>query len=56
MEQQRFLNFGLEAGVLYTDGVLCETLRINRSLLLAVLAEIKTLFEHYAKTYLGNTR
>lgn len=49
MEQQRFLNFGLEAGVLYTDGVLCETLRINRSLLLAVLAEIKTLFEHYAK-------
>lgn len=49
MEQQRFLNFGLEAGVLYTDGVLCETLRINRSLLLAVLAEIKTLFEDYAK-------
>lgn len=48
MEQQRFLNFGLEAGVLYTDGTLCETLRLNSSLLLAVLAEIKTLFEDYA--------
>ncbi|KAL4802048.1 prion-inhibition and propagation-domain-containing protein [Aspergillus unguis] len=50
MEQQRFLNFGLEAGVLYTERTLCETLRINRSLLLAVLAEIKTLLEHYATT------
>ncbi|CAG8929654.1 unnamed protein product [Penicillium salamii] len=48
MEQQRFLNFGLEAGVLYTDGTLCETLRINNSFLLAVLAEMKTLFEDYA--------
>lgn len=48
MEQQRFLNFGLEAGVLYTDGTLCETLRIKSSLLLAVLAEIKTLFGDYA--------
>lgn len=47
-EQQRFLNFGLEAGVLYEDGTICETLRVNRSLLLAVLAEIKTLFEQYA--------
>ncbi|CAI7653867.1 unnamed protein product [Penicillium bialowiezense] len=48
LEQQRFLNFGLEAGVLYTDGTLCETLRIKSSLLLAVLAEIKTLFGDYA--------
>jgi hypothetical protein len=39
---------GFEAGVLYTDGTLCETLRINSSLLLAVLAETKTLFEDYA--------
>ncbi|OQE16145.1 hypothetical protein PENSTE_c025G08877 [Penicillium steckii] len=49
IEQQRFLNFGLEAGVLYTDGTLCETLRSSSSLLLAVLAEIKTLFEEFAK-------
>ena len=48
IEQQRFLNFGLEAGILYADGVICDTLQINRSLLLAVLAEIKMLLENYA--------
>ena len=48
MEQQRFLNFGLESGILYADGAICATLRVNKSLLLAVLAEIKSLFEQYA--------
>lgn len=48
MEQQRFLNFGLESGILYADGVICAALQVNRSLLLAVLAEIKTVFETYA--------
>ena len=48
IEQQRFLNFGLESGILYADGVICAALQINRSLLLAVLAEIKTALETYA--------
>ena len=48
IEQQRFLNFGLESGILYADGVICAVLQINRSLLLAVLAEIKTALETYA--------
>ena len=39
IEQQRFLNFGLESGILYADGVICAALQVNRSLLLAVLAE-----------------
>jgi Prion-inhibition and propagation len=49
IEHQRFLDFGTEAGILYTDGVLCESLQVNRSLLLAVLAEIKRLLETYAE-------
>ncbi|USP79752.1 hypothetical protein yc1106_07026 [Curvularia clavata] len=48
IEQQRFLNFALEAGVLNKDGVICSALQVNRSLLLAVLAEIKALFENFA--------
>jgi hypothetical protein len=48
IEQQRFLNFALEAGVLHIDGVICSVLQVNRTLLLAVLAEIKALFEEYA--------
>jgi hypothetical protein len=48
IEQQRFLNFALEAGVLNKDGIICSALHVNRSLLLAVLAEIKVLFEKYA--------
>jgi hypothetical protein len=49
IEQQRFLHFALEAGILNADGVICSTLQVNRSLLLAILAEIKVLFERYAK-------
>lgn len=49
IEQQRFLNFSLEAGILYTDGGICGSLQVNRHLLVAVLAEIKLLLEHYAE-------
>lgn len=49
IEQQRFLNFALEAGVLNEEGVVCSTLQVNRSLLLTVLAEIKGLFVSYAR-------
>ncbi|KAL5349221.1 hypothetical protein ACLOAV_005509 [Pseudogymnoascus australis] len=49
IEQQRFLNFGLEAGILYADGVICDNLRVNRSLLVAVLAEIKALLDDYVE-------
>lgn len=50
IEQQRFLNFSLEAGILHADGVICCTLQANRPLLIAVLAEIKVLLEIYAET------
>lgn len=50
IEQQRFLNFSLEAGILYADGIICGTLQVNRSLLIAVLAEIRALLENYAET------
>lgn len=48
IEQRRFLNFAFEAGLLNVDGVVCSTLQVNRSLLLAILAEIKLLFESFA--------
>ncbi|KAL9030550.1 MAG: hypothetical protein Q9196_001338 [Gyalolechia fulgens] len=50
MEQQRFLDFSLEAGILYVDGVICGTLQISRHLLIAVLAEFRLLLERYADT------
>ena len=48
IEEQRFLNFALEAGILNADGVICSTLQVNRSLLLAILAEVEVLLENYA--------
>jgi hypothetical protein len=48
MEQQRFVNFGFEAGLLQSEGQICSTLQLNRSLLIAVLAEIKILMDNYA--------
>jgi hypothetical protein len=51
IEQQRSLNFALEAGALYSDGALCSTLQVNRSLLLVVLAEIKVTFESCASKH-----
>jgi hypothetical protein len=38
----------LGAGILFADGVIWVNLQVNRSLLLAVLAEIKTLLANYA--------
>jgi hypothetical protein len=51
IEQQRFLNFGLEAGILYSDPSICANLQINRSLLVGVLAEIRLLFQQHAEKY-----
>jgi hypothetical protein len=47
LQQHRFLNFGLQAGILAREGKLCHSLQVNLSLLLAVLAEIKMLLEQY---------
>jgi Prion-inhibition and propagation len=51
IEQQRFLNFALEAGLLNTDAAPCNAVQNNRSLLLAVLAEIQNIFEQCARTH-----
>lgn len=51
MEQQRFLNFGTEAGLLLEDGKLTSTLKVNHTVLLAVLAENKGLFERFEKKH-----
>ncbi|KAF2728958.1 hypothetical protein EJ04DRAFT_556431 [Polyplosphaeria fusca] len=48
LQQRRFIQFGLQAGLLAKDGKLCHSLRINLSLLLSTLAEIKMIFEQYA--------
>jgi hypothetical protein len=48
IEQQRFLNFGTEAGLLYDDKKLTSTLKVNRAILLAILAEVKDLMERFA--------
>jgi hypothetical protein len=48
IEQQRFHKFAIEAGILQNEGAIYSVLRVNRSLLLAILAEIKILFEKYA--------
>ncbi|KAI0022892.1 prion-inhibition and propagation-domain-containing protein [Xylariomycetidae sp. FL0641] len=47
IEQQRFLNFAVEAGLLVADGTICDSLRVNQGVLKAVLMEIKCLFESY---------
>ncbi|KAI1076926.1 prion-inhibition and propagation-domain-containing protein [Whalleya microplaca] len=49
IEQQRFLSFALEAGLLSAEGKICGTLRVNQAVLKAVLVEIKALFENYEK-------
>lgn len=48
MEQQRFLNWGIEAGLLYDDGVLCATLQVNSMLLQDILFLIKSSMEKFA--------
>ncbi|KAE8374914.1 prion-inhibition and propagation-domain-containing protein [Aspergillus bertholletiae] len=51
IEKQRFLNFGLEVGLFETEESICATLQVNRSLILAVLAEIRTALEKHAASY-----
>jgi hypothetical protein len=47
MEQQRFLNWGIEAGLFNKQETLCSSLRVNRLVLLNVLSEIKHLMESF---------
>ncbi|OTB11255.1 hypothetical protein K445DRAFT_379520 [Daldinia sp. EC12] len=47
LEQQRFLSFAKEAGILYSDGKLCGTLQVNQTVLKEVLVEINSLFRSY---------
>ncbi|KAI1452815.1 prion-inhibition and propagation-domain-containing protein [Annulohypoxylon moriforme] len=47
MEQQRFLNFGLEAGILYDDGKLCDSLNIKCSILVSILTEMNISMEKF---------
>ncbi|KAI2467332.1 prion-inhibition and propagation-domain-containing protein [Annulohypoxylon bovei var. microspora] len=47
MEQQRFMSFAFEAGLLHKQGKLCATLQINHLLLRDVLVEINSLFQKY---------
>jgi serine/threonine protein kinase len=47
MEQQRFLNFAREAGLLFADGKLCATLRVNPSVLQEALMEMKNSMESF---------
>ena len=50
LEQQRFLNFATEAELLHQQSRLSATLKINSTILLAVLAEVKDLMERFATT------
>ncbi|KAI1412810.1 prion-inhibition and propagation-domain-containing protein [Hypoxylon sp. FL1857] len=47
VEQQRFLSFAMEAGLLYADGKICATLQVNQLVLRDVLVEINSLFQTY---------
>ncbi|KAI9152219.1 hypothetical protein HJFPF1_09446 [Paramyrothecium foliicola] len=47
MELQRFLSFAFEAGLLFADGELCATLKVNQAVLEGVLVEIKTSMEAF---------
>lgn len=47
VEQQRFLSFAMEAGLLYDDNKICATLQVNHTVLEDVLIEIRSLFQTY---------
>lgn len=47
VEQQRFLGFAKEAGLLYNNGKLCATLQVNHAILRDVLLEINSAFQKY---------
>ncbi|KAK4158045.1 prion-inhibition and propagation-domain-containing protein [Chaetomidium leptoderma] len=51
VERQRFLNFSTEAGLLYEDRSLSAVLKVNRAVLLAVLAEVKGLLDKFASEH-----
>ncbi|KAI1455182.1 prion-inhibition and propagation-domain-containing protein [Annulohypoxylon moriforme] len=47
VEQQRFLSFAMEGGLLYDDGRISATLQVNQKVLRDVLAEMKSLFHQF---------
>ncbi|KAL9634616.1 MAG: hypothetical protein Q9164_003985 [Protoblastenia rupestris] len=49
IEQQRFVNFSLELGTLDSEDIGRMEFQVNRSLLVAVLAEVKTLLQNFAE-------
>ena len=49
IEEQRFLTFSKEASLLWVEEHLCDALRVNQNLLLAILAEVKLLFTEMKK-------
>ena len=49
IEEQRFLTFSKEAGLLWVEENLCDALQVNQNLLLAILAEVKLLFKETKK-------
>ena len=49
IEQQRFVNFSLELGTLDSEDIGRIEFQVNRYLLIAVLAEVKTLLQNFAE-------
>ncbi|KAI1086175.1 prion-inhibition and propagation-domain-containing protein [Rostrohypoxylon terebratum] len=47
IEQQRFLSFASEAGLLHREGNICSKLHVNHLLLRNILIEVNSLFEKY---------
>ncbi|XXH04259.1 hypothetical protein Hte_010673 [Hypoxylon texense] len=47
VEQQRFLIFAMEGGLLYADGRISATLQVNQKVLKDVLAEMRSLFQRF---------
>lgn len=47
VEQQRFLSFAMEGGLLYEDRRICTTLQVNHIVLRDVLLQVKSLFEQF---------
>lgn len=47
VEQQRFLSFAMEGGLLYADGRISAALQVNQKVLEGVLAEMKSTFQRF---------
>ncbi|KAI0601705.1 prion-inhibition and propagation-domain-containing protein [Biscogniauxia sp. FL1348] len=56
IEQQRFLSFANEAGLLHEEGRMCATLQVNEAILRDVLNAINLLFRSYEKKIVKYTK